>query len=689
MIINQHRIFVVSLFLFLMFFLTNSQAPIAQPSLTEPLLVGFSNPAAEYCLALGYDYQNDGSDGSCVFPDGGSCNDWAFLTGSCGAEHSFCAQNGWDTVVKTDGNNPFSEQYAVCVDASKAEIGSVSTFTNLAELASADCQKEFSAPENLEAPLTYPEEVLDTLPDSFDWRDQPKGNYLTGIRNQGGCGSCWAFAVVGVTEAALNIQHDTAGNNYDLSEQYLVSDCSSAGDCCGGYTDGALSYMSYNGAPDEACLPYVDGSGCSCGGGTCDSNCTYRTDGECSDRQCSDRCADYASRMQMLDHVGSASSDPATIKAHMIDKGPLEARVTMTGSFSNGVYSCSGSPGNFHAIVLVGYDDAEGYWIAKNSWGTWWGDDGYFNIAYGSCIVESNVDYGYMDPLAEIIPIPSGPSGDINDRRPNFSWSDESGLNQYNLQVFEDGSLVLDENFSADAICDGATCTAAPDLGDLVFDTPYTWQVRGNDGASWHPFSEETSFTVSMLIPVTISPVVATRYNTTDYIWEEVDGAEKYQVQLWQDSTLLEQVIVNADICEEGTCSHTFDTILERETPYKWHVRAKIGGWHPYSLWSGFEFGTRSPVAISPISFTNDSTPTYTWQAVEGAYRYQLKLFRGTTLLVSKIVSRGEACSGDTCSVTLLKELAPNPTYQWTVRAKRYNIWSLYIPKEHFKYIPE
>lgn len=300
-------------------------------------------------------------------------------------------------------------------------------------------------------------------------------------------------------------------------------------------------------------------------------------------------------------------------------------------------------------------------------------------------VVEINNNYTYTETIPTLI----APEGSIYNRRPEFSWSEETNLTQFNLQIFADSAPIYDENLEAAAVCAADTCAVNPGLGDLAFGTDYTWQVRGFDGTTWHPFSDPMAFTVVPVMPVTISPVVATPNNTTDYVWEAVDGADRYQVQLWQDATLLEEAVVANDICSTGTCTFTFATVLERETDYKWHVRAKIGGWHPYSSWSGFRFGTSAPVAMSPITSTNDSTPTYTWQAVDGAYRYQLRLFRGTTLLVDKIVSRGEACSGDVCSVTLLKELSVNPTYQWTVRAKRYNIWSLYTPKEHFQYIPD
>ena len=101
----------------------------------------------------------------------------------------------------------------------------------------------------------------DDLPVAFDWRDY---NGLTPIRNQGGCGSCWAFSAIGAVESELLIEE---GWNLDLSEQWLVS-CTSAGSCSGGCTVprssscAENSYYSHDpcgdsGAVLESDFPYV------------------------------------------------------------------------------------------------------------------------------------------------------------------------------------------------------------------------------------------------------------------------------------------------------------------------------------------------------------------------------------------------------------------------------------------------
>jgi C1A family cysteine protease len=374
---------------------------------------GLANPAAVYCSDLGYSYDiletAEGQVGICTFPEGLSCDAWDFLVGKCGQAHSICAKRGFKVETRSDGNDMYSQEYGVCVTKDGKEIGSVSAFSNLESKSTGGCLKEAPKMTGEESDVDESDvdedtsETLTALPTSFDWRKQPKGNYLTNIKDQGKCGSCWAFSAVGTTEAALNIAANKVGNNYDLSEQYLVSDCHSFSGyqtCCGGWHDIALNYIRTNGIPDEACMKYVDGgaglsnNGCSCSDeGVCNSICNYRSGNNCSDKTCSDRCSDWSTRLKKINSTGAVSSDRDTIKSNLINKGPLVASLRMNGSFTNGVYSCSvDSPAN-HSVVIVGYNDAGQYWIIRNSWGLFWNWGGYFKVGYGECSVEKDVFY--------------------------------------------------------------------------------------------------------------------------------------------------------------------------------------------------------------------------------------------------------------------------------------------------------
>jgi len=354
---------------------------------------GMANPAAVYCRELGYEYEivdtDEGQQGTCIFPGGGECDEWEFLQGKCGQTYSYCARQGYDLITKTDGNDPFSRQYSVCVH-DQEEIGPATELMGLSEAATRG-----SLPVG--QGLSAPEQGVPAVgaPPSFDWRNYGGGDWMTPVKNQGSCGSCWAFSAVGVVEAIYNIGTGNPDLDLNLSEEYLVSDCLWGDNCCGGWMATAFDFVRDNGIPDEACLPYVDQSGCTCGGATCDSNCTYSTGGSypdiCSDATCSDRCADWQDRLFTIDTLGSVS--PSQIKQSVVDTGPLSVAMNMSGSFDvNGIYGCTSTVLQ-HGVVIVGYNDAGGYWIVRNSWGSGWNGDGYFKVGYGECAIEQAVTY--------------------------------------------------------------------------------------------------------------------------------------------------------------------------------------------------------------------------------------------------------------------------------------------------------
>jgi C1A family cysteine protease len=244
-----------------------------------------------------------------------------------------------------------------------------------------------------------PPSRLTQAPPVFDWRDYNGANWITPIKDQGNCGSCWAFATIGTVEAMYNIRAGYPELDPDLSEQYLVSDCHIAPfydqNCCGGSGRIALRYVRDYGIPDEDCMPYVDGyfNGCTCSDNTCDWNCEHSTGDDCSDTICDDRCSDWNGRLRNIDST-DALDTPDEIKENIAYLGPATASMCMgtanCGAYWDGdVYRCEVDDDTDHLVVLVGYDDAGQYWIAKNSWGSNWEDGGYFKIGYGECSIET------------------------------------------------------------------------------------------------------------------------------------------------------------------------------------------------------------------------------------------------------------------------------------------------------------
>ena len=220
--------------------------------------------------------------------------------------------------------------------------------------------------------------VTKDLPASFDYRDQG----LPVVKNQAGCGSCWAFATVGALECNIMIQD---GVEEDLSEQYLVSCNSSGWDCGGGWW--AHDYHQWHSDP------------CGDAGAVFESDFPYAA----ADLPCG---CPYTNREYVIDdwaYVGSSGSIPpeSYLKQAILDYGPVSVALYANAamqSYGGGVFNgCSSGTVN-HGVVLVGWDDNDGpgVWIMRNSWGTGWGEDGGYmripyycsEIGYGACFVD-------------------------------------------------------------------------------------------------------------------------------------------------------------------------------------------------------------------------------------------------------------------------------------------------------------
>jgi C1A family cysteine protease len=211
------------------------------------------------------------------------------------------------------------------------------------------------------------------FPAVFDWRDS---DVVTPVKNQGGCGSCWIFGAVGALEGMAKLY---GGKELDLSEQQILSCVSYGWGCNGGWMDYCYEHFLEYGSVGEACQPYY-------------ASDTY----PCLEDSC-----------EVL-----AKITGWTPVAHSVDAiktalltGPVSCAFTVYNdfhSYTGGCYEHEGDDPCNHAIVLIGWDDnmcnGEGAWIAKNSWGTNWGMDGFFYIKYGTCNI------GYATALIDYVP---------------------------------------------------------------------------------------------------------------------------------------------------------------------------------------------------------------------------------------------------------------------------------------------
>lgn len=235
------------------------------------------------------------------------------------------------------------------------------------------------------APLTAEmQQKVSNLPASWDWRNVGGINYVSPVRNQGSCGSCYSFASVGMLEARIRILTNNTQTPI-LSPQEVVSCSPYAQGCTGGFPYLiAGKYAQDFGLVEENCFPYTG----------LDSPCEVKDD-----------CIRYYS--SEYHYVGGfyGGCNEALMKLELVHHGPMAVAFEVYDDFlvyRSGIYHHTGLRDPFnpfeltnHAVLLVGYgtDQATGldYWIVKNSWGTGWGENGYFRIRRGrdECAIES------------------------------------------------------------------------------------------------------------------------------------------------------------------------------------------------------------------------------------------------------------------------------------------------------------
>jgi C1A family cysteine protease len=371
----------------------------------------YPNPAASYARILGYSYETrtdaaGNQYGICIFPDGTEADAWAFLKGETGQSFSYCAKKGYHIEMKTIDHGSWTEECAVCaktdINGKKKEIlmtdlmeQNGEPLVTLSEKPAGNFIDEIKEDPNLKSAMA--------LPTVFDWRSYNGHTYIGPVRDQGNCGSCYAFGANANAEGVYNYAMGLYdGNCTDLSESFIIwclgrlpaynghfFGCDGAD-----YTYSELHALMTDGVTYEADFPYTI---------TDPGSCTHWTD----------------PRISFNNWYRAPCSDITAIKTAIMTYGVVDAAVYVstafqrysTGIFSDNQTSCGSNPCYYtstnHAIALVGWGTEGGteYWILRNSWGNSWGENGYMRIATKAARVACEVAYVTYTPATPGPPV--------------------------------------------------------------------------------------------------------------------------------------------------------------------------------------------------------------------------------------------------------------------------------------------
>lgn len=221
------------------------------------------------------------------------------------------------------------------------------------------------------------------LPTSYDLRNMNGKDYTTANRNQHNpkyCGSCWAMATTSALSDRMKLMRKGAFPDINLSPQVLI-DCvtqNSSHGCEGGDPTAAYSWILANGVPDETCTNYL----------SIDQECT--PENVCRNCQPSGKCeaVDKYTKYEITEHGQVAGEDK--MMAEIYARGPIACTIAVTKAFeaySGGIFNdTTGAKALDHEISVAGWGVESGvkYWIGRNSWGTFWGEGGWFRLIRGT-----------------------------------------------------------------------------------------------------------------------------------------------------------------------------------------------------------------------------------------------------------------------------------------------------------------
>jgi cathepsin X len=258
--------------------------------------------------------------------------------------------------------------------------------------------------KNVVSPLPHQLIKAEDLPENWDWRNVKGVNYLSANRNQHiptYCGSCWAMAASSALTDRINIKRDRIWPDILLSTQYFIN-CNMGGTCSGGSSLNLYHYAHLSaGIPEETCQAYESKN---------------PANFSCSDIQRCKKCDStgcWATPRYPVWRVIEYGpvSDALNMKAEIYARGPISCALQATPKFheyTGGIFAEANlSPTLNHEVSIVGWGVSSGveYWIGRNSWGTYWGEGGFFRIQMyrNNNGVETKCSWGTVEREAKII----------------------------------------------------------------------------------------------------------------------------------------------------------------------------------------------------------------------------------------------------------------------------------------------
>ncbi|CAD2217099.1 cysteine peptidase B [Angomonas deanei] len=309
--------------------------------------------------------------------------------------------------------------------------------------------------------LELSDDVL-ASPPAVDWRT---AGAVTPVKDQGSCGSCWAFSAIGNVEGQWFLKKKELVR---LSEQQLVSCDTSDSACNGGLMEYAFDWLLENRNGyiyTEESYPYASGNGAT---PKCQDNHTFGA---------------YISGSVFVEQ------NETVMEAWLAEHGPLAIAVDANAflSYNGGVLEDCGAFRINHGVTLVGYNNSAPvpYWIIKNSWGTSWGEDGYIRVKKGTneCLINSYVISATIPDVA-----PPEPTTTTTTTLP-------PGKKGLKIDVCED---FFCSSCDSDTVPTNVCMGVASPINDVIRST-YQRYVKAGDEPEYHSVMAQVGLTQAIL----------------------------------------------------------------------------------------------------------------------------------------------------------------------------------------------